>query len=42
MNSARVARLYRVCLDREKNNARIEKLRITNEDSEKIVMFWLT
>jgi hypothetical protein len=30
--------LYRVCLD-AKNSVRIEELRITNEDSEKIVIF---
>jgi hypothetical protein len=30
-----------VCLDRAKNNVRIEKLRIANEDSEKIVIFRL-
>jgi hypothetical protein len=31
----------RVCLDRAKNSIRIEKLRIANEDSEKIVIFRL-
>jgi ABC-type antimicrobial peptide transport system ATPase subunit len=30
---------YRVCLDRAKNSARIEELRIANEDSKKIVIF---
>jgi hypothetical protein len=30
-----------VCLDRAKNNVRIEELRIANEDSEKIVIFRL-
>jgi hypothetical protein len=32
---------FRVCLDRAKNNVRIEELRIVSEDSEKIVIFRL-
>jgi hypothetical protein len=31
----------RVCLDRAKNNIRIEELRIANEDSETIMIFQL-
>jgi hypothetical protein len=29
------SRMMMICLDRAKNNAKIEELRITNEDSEK-------
>jgi hypothetical protein len=38
---ARQAHTNRVCLDGAKNNARIKELRITNEDSKKIMIFRL-
>jgi hypothetical protein len=39
LEHAIVACFLGVCLDRAKNNARIEELRIISEDSEKIVIF---
>jgi hypothetical protein len=32
---------FRICLDHAKNSVKLEELKIVNEDSEKIVIFWL-